>query len=99
MKVVLARLDGETLAIQSSRLELFKQVSTMCTKKKICTSTSKTNRILIEEAVVVITTVAKQARGGREYYLADFDKFAASNAVSAENELEKSRGAGELLQN
>ena len=70
----------------------------MCTKKKICTSTSKTNRILIEEAVVVIT-VAKQARGGREYYLADFDKFAASNAVSAENELEKSRGAGELLQN
>ena len=72
----------------------------MCTKKKICTSTSKTNRILIEEAVVVITTtVAKQAGGGREYYLADFDKFAASNAVSAENELEKSRGAGELLQN
>ena len=30
--------------------------------------------------------------GGRDYYLADFDKFAASNAVSAENELEKSRG-------
>ena len=26
LKVVLARLDGETLAIQSSRLELFKQV-------------------------------------------------------------------------
>ena len=26
---------------------------------------------------------------GKEYYLADFDKFAASNAVSAENELEK----------
>ena len=42
------------------------------------------------EAVVVII-VAKYKRG-RDYYLADFDKFAASNAVSAENELEKSRG-------
>ena len=33
LKVVLARLDGETLAIQSSRLELFKQVSTMYQEK------------------------------------------------------------------
>ena len=70
----------------------------MCsTKKKICTPAPKPAEQLPHSCDS--SRYYGEEGGVEEYYLADFDKFAASNAVSAENELEKSRGREELLQN